>query len=252
MKGIRLEKVGKRFGDFWAVRNVSCNIREGRITGFVGPNGAGKTTLFHLITGELKPNTGHIYFYDKDITGKPPWWIARKGIGKLFQDVRIFKNLTVLENVIVSLLQPREESPIIAWKNIRSPQKLLKMKEDDALHWLEFVGLVEHRKRMASDLSFGQQKLLSIARLLAGGFKYLLLDEPTAGVHPKMIRKIEELLHRLVEEQGVTIAIIEHNMSVIMRIARWVYFMDEGRIALGGLADDVLGNKEVREIYIGL
>lgn len=252
MRKLKLYKVGKRFGDLWAVKDITLGILPSKITGFVGPNGAGKTTLFHLITGALKPDTGKIFLEDEEITGLPPWIVAQKGIGKLFQDVRIFGSLTVLENVIVALQRKEVENPLWAWSHPFSLNNIRKKYEEQALYWLEFVGLEEERNKYAEELSFGQQKLLSFARLMAGGFDILLLDEPTAGIHPEMIKRIEGLLKRMVEEEKKTIAVIEHNLSVILNIADWVYFMNEGRIAFFGRPDHVLGAKEVKEVYIGI
>ncbi|OQX50916.1 MAG: hypothetical protein B5M53_11620 [Candidatus Cloacimonas sp. 4484_209] len=252
MKKLKLYRVGKRFGDFWAVKDITLGILPSKITGFVGPNGAGKTTLFHLITGELKPDTGKIYLEDQDITGLPPWKIARKGIGKLFQDVRVFRSLKVIENVIVALQEKETENPLWGWTHPFSLEKIRKKYEEKAMYWLEFVGLEEHKDKYAEELSFGQQKLLSFARLMAVGFDILLLDEPTAGIHPKMIKKIENLLEKMVEEQKKTIAVIEHNISVILNIADWVYFLNEGKVAFFGRPDHVLGAKEVREMYVGI
>lgn len=251
-RGLQLKKIGKRFGDFWAVRNVTCRIFSGKITGFIGPNGAGKTTLFSVITGDLRPDTGSVLLDGEDITGLKPWAIARKGIGKLYQDVRIFKNLRVIDNVVVSLLSPKEESPFRALSNFYKLKSLWSQKAEEAMKWLEFVGLADDREKKAIELSFGQQKLLSFARLMAAGFDILLLDEPTAGVHPKMIHKIEEILIKLVEEENKTIAIIEHNMSVIASLAYWVNFMTEGEITFSGRTDHVLGDENVRKIYMGI
>lgn len=252
MKGLKLYNVGKKFGDFWAVKDVTLGILPSKITGFFGPNGAGKTTLFHLVTGELKPDKGKILLEDEEITGLPSWKIAQKGVGKLFQDVRVFRSLTVLENVIIALQERESESPFWAWSHPFSINKIRRKYEEEALYWLELVGLVDEKNRYAEELSFGQQKLLSFARLMAGGFDVLFLDEPTAGVHPSMIKKIEELLRRMVEKERKTIAVIEHNLSVILDIADWVYFMNEGKIAFFGRPDHVLGAKEVRELYIGI
>lgn len=252
MKKIKLFNVSKRFGDLWAVKEVTLSILPSRITGFIGPNGAGKTTLFHLITGNLKPDSGKIFLEEEDITGLSPWKIAQKGIGRLFQDVRIFKNLSVLENVIVSLQERKFENPFWAWTNPFYTRKIKNIHAEEAMHWLEFVGLENEKNKYAFELSFGQQKLLSFARLMAGKYDVLLLDEPTAGVYPEMIKKIENLLRKIIEEEKKTVAIIEHNMSVILNLADWVYFMNEGKIAFFGRSDHVLFAKEVREIYVGI
>lgn len=252
MKQLNLYEIGKRFGELWAVREITLGVLPSRITGLVGPNGAGKTTLFHIITGDIKPNTGEVYFNSENITGLPPWKIARKGIGKLFQDLRVFSRLTALENVVVALQEREKEQAMWGIIHPFSIQKVKKKYEEEGMKWLEFVGLAEERKKLAQELSFGQQKLLSLARLMAGRFDILLLDEPTAGVHPKMIREIEELLRKMVEEGNKTVVIIEHNMSVILDIADWVYFILEGKIAFFGKPAHVLGAREVREAYLGL
>ena len=252
MKRLLLRNVGKEFSGFWAVRDVTAVVLPRRITAFVGPNGAGKTTLFHLITGELRPDTGNIYFGDEEITGFPPWKVARMGIGKQFQDVRIFENLTAIDNVVVSMIKPREETPLWALVNLSKHKNKIQEYREKALEHLRFVGLEDLKDHLAGELSFGQQKLLSFARLMAGNFDLLLMDEPTAGVAPKMIDKIISMLERLVEEKGKTIAIIEHNMSVVSRVADWVYFMHEGKIVFTGRTDHVLGHEEVRELYMGL
>ncbi len=251
MKKLILNNVSKRFGELWAVKNVTMRILPFKITGLIGPNGAGKTTLFHLITGELKPDEGKIFLNGEEITGLPSWKVAKKGIGKLFQDVRIFKRLTVIENVIVALQESKFENPLKTWLNPFSLNKIRKNYEEKAMFWLEFVGLERERNKFAEELSFGQQKLLSFARLMAKGFDILLLDEPTAGIHPEMIKKIEKLLKKIVEEQKKTIVIIEHNINVILNITDWVYFMNEGRIEFFGRTDHVLGAREVREIILG-
>ncbi len=249
---ILIDKVGKRFNDFWAVSGVRANIWEGKITAFIGPNGAGKTTLFQVLAGELKPDTGRVLLNATNIAGMATWKIARMGIGRQFQDVRIFEGLSVLENVVVALLTSREQSPVESWKNMWRRSEILKKHENKAKYWLKFVGLSNHCTCLAQELSFGQQKLLSIARLMAGGFEILLLDEPTAGLAHAMIVRIVSLLNDLVEKHGVTIALIEHNMTVVASLAYWIYFMNEGCVASQGRSDHVLGNKDVREMYMGL
>jgi ABC-type branched-subunit amino acid transport system ATPase component len=251
-KKIIVDKIGKRFGDFWAVNGVRANIWEGKITAFIGPNGAGKTTLFQLLAGELKPDAGRVLFNETDISRLAAWKIARMGIGRQFQDVRIFGGLSVLENVFVALLTPREQSPIWSWENMWRQMDKLKKHKTKAKYWLEFVGLSDHHACLAQELSFGQQKLLSIARLMAGGFDVFLLDEPTAGLSHAMVNRIVSLLNDLVEKHGVTIGLIEHNMTVVASLAYWIYFMNEGSVAFHGRSDHVLGNDDVREIYMGL
>jgi len=242
----------KSFGGLRAVNEVDTTFEAGKISALIGPNGAGKTTLFHLITGVIKPDSGKILYNEKEIQGLSPWVIAQMGIGRLFQDVRVFPHLTVLENVLVAFKNQTGEQPL--WSLLR--RRRLKVEEkyflEKAKYWLNFVGLSDHEGSLAEALSFGQQKLLSISRLLANNAEVLLLDEPTAGVNPEMAKKITTLIQQLATKENKTVVVIEHNMNVVLEIADWVFFMDEGRIEAFGLPRDVLADKEVREAYIGL
>ena len=243
---LKLKRVSKCFKGFWAVQDVTARFLPERITGLIGPNGAGKTTIFHIITGELSPDKGDVIYNGHSIKGLAPWQISRLGIGRMFQDVRVFPKLSVMENVIVALQRPKEETPFYALTHWH------KNKNKDALKWLEFVGLAEQCHKKAEDLSYGQQKLLALARLLARGFDLLLLDEPVAGISIPMVEKILRLLRELTERWNKTIIIIEHNMGAILDATDWVYFMNEGRIYFSGRPDHVLGAKEVKELYLGL
>ncbi len=249
--GLMIKGVSKSFNGFFAVKEVTAIFLPGRISALIGPNGAGKTTLFHLITGELKPDKGKIIYKGDDITGLPPWKIAKKKIGRLFQDVRIFKNMTVLENVVCSLSSSKEESLFFSF--YPKKRRVMDIAFEKAKDLLRLVGLRKEENRRAGELSFGQQKLLAIARLLALGAQVLLLDEPTAGLSVSMRERLLELLKRIVaEDNKKIIVVVEHNMSVVLNIAHWVYFMNEGKISFFGRADHVLGAKEVRELYLGL
>ncbi len=259
---LRINNLTKTFGGLKAVDNVTAEFRPGMITSLIGPNGAGKTTLFNLISGFLKPDDGEIVLENRRwmmddgglqevrIDRMTPYEIARLGIGRLFQDVRIFKKMNCIDNIVTGR-RIAGENPLEAL----FLRKKVKLDEDIAIkeaeEILEFVGLKEKERIFAEDLSYGQQKLLSIARLLYGDFDILLLDEPTAGVNPAMIEKILEVIKNLAKTNK-TIIIIEHNMNVVYRISDWVYFMNEGSIVAFGLPDEVLGNEEVRRIYIGL
>jgi ABC-type branched-subunit amino acid transport system ATPase component len=252
VRRLTIEDLGKRFGDTWVLRNVRARVHPGRITAFIGPNGAGKTTLFHVITGDYSPDEGRVSIDDKDITGWPCWRIARLGIGRQFQDVRVFRGLSVLDNVRIALLPPRFQSPWRAWRHIGKRSSEVDDVNTEALKWIEFVGLADSRNRLASELSFGEQKLLALARLLANGADLLLLDEPTAGLSHGMIDRLSKILRQLVDEKGVTVALIEHNMTVVASLAYWIYFLNEGRVSFTGRGDHVLGNHDVRETYMGI
>jgi ABC-type branched-subunit amino acid transport system ATPase component len=250
--GMILNGVGKRFGDFWALKDIRASVPSGKITAFIGPNGAGKTTLLHVIAGTLVPDEGRVLFRGKDITGTPAHKVARLGIGRQFQDVRVFGGMTVLDNVVVAMIPPRDQDAWHAWWGRGLVSRKMMYRRQEALRWLEHVGLEEERDNRARDLSFGQQKLLALARLFAGGFEFLLLDEPTAGLSPPMIEQMTKLVREAVEERGLTVAMVEHNMSVVADLAFWIHFLHEGRLAFSGERQHVLGNKSVREIYMGL
>lgn len=248
---LELRKITKSFGGLVAVNEVSMFFSRGKITGLIGPNGAGKTTIFNLISGFLKPNSGSITLEGKRIDGLPPWEIANLGVGRLFQDVRVFGKLTSLENVLLAKTPQPGENPLISLLRRRKVLEAERENMERTEKWLEFVGLWEQRDTLAENLSYGQQKLLTIARLLNGDFKVLLLDEPTAGVHPRMIKSILDVIRRLTDE-GKTVIVTEHNMEVITEISDWVYFLNEGKVVSFGLPQEVLGDPEVRRTYIGL
>ncbi len=253
MGGLMLKKISKALNGLRIVDNVTAIFLPGRITALIGPNGAGKTTLFHLITGELCADSGKIIYNGEDITTLKPYMIARKGVGRLFQDVRVFENLKVFENVASAYFNHKVESPWFPFIRSGLLKNINREIRDTVYSYLEFVGLSNMADLIAGELSYGQQKLLAIARLLAGGFSLLLLDEPTAGLNPIMIKKILKILEKIVEEdKSKTIILVEHNMSAVTKVADWVYFMNEGRIAFFGRTDHVLGDKEVKEIYLGL
>ncbi|MEM1553012.1 MAG: ABC transporter ATP-binding protein [Candidatus Bathyarchaeia archaeon] len=248
---IECHNLTKTFGGLRAVDDVSVTFEAGKVTALIGPNGAGKTTLFHLISGALRPDNGRIFYRGRRIDGLPPWRVAQMGIGRLFQDVRVFGKLSALDNVRVAFRKQIGENPL--WSVIRRP--LVNREEQtltqEARRWLTFVGLIELENALAEDLSYGQQKLLAIARLLAAGADVFLLDEPTAGVNPEMVRSLLALIRRLAEE-GKTVVVIEHNMNVVMEIADWCFFMDEGQIVAFGLPDEVLGDRTVKAAYLGI
>jgi ABC-type branched-subunit amino acid transport system ATPase component len=251
MSILELENVTKTFDGVRAVDDASVGFDKGKITALIGPNGAGKTTIFNLISGFLRPDAGTIHYREKDISGLVPWDIAHMGIGRLFQDVRLFDRMVVMDNVLTAFKKQKGESVLMSviarWKVIKEEQSL----KSQAMRFLEFVGLTEKAEELAENLSYGQQKLLSIARLLAADSDVLLLDEPTAGVSPQMIGPILDVIRKLARE-GKTLVVIEHNMNVVIEIANWVYFMDEGQVVSFGLPNEVLGDPEVRAAYIGL
>ena len=251
MNILELKKLSKSFNGTKAVNGVSIGFEKGRVTGLIGPNGAGKTTLFHLINGFLKPDEGQIFYRGSRIDGLKPWQVAKLGIGRLFQDVRVFGRMTALDNILAAFPHQLGENPFAAIFKSRKIAKAEAEIKEKAFHWLKFVGLSGCEGRFAEDLSYGQQKLLSIARLLALGSETLLLDEPVSGISPQMLRPLLSLIGRLAEEEKRAVVVIEHNMGVISEVSNWIYFMAEGKIILSGQPSDVLANPEVRKVYIG-
>ncbi|MBN1155652.1 ABC transporter ATP-binding protein [candidate division KSB1 bacterium] len=251
MSILELENVTKAFDGVLAVDKLSLGFDEAKITALIGPNGAGKTTIFNLICGLIRPDSGAISYRTKNITGLAPWHVAQQGIGRLFQDVRLFERLTVNDNILAAFKNQTGEnaflSVVVPWKVVREERSFL----ERALQLLEFVGLADKANDLAENLSYGQQKLLSIARLLALDADVLLIDEPTAGVNPTMVASLLEFIRRLAKE-GKTIVVIEHNMNVVVEIADWVCFMNQGQVESFGLPNEVLGDPEVRAAYIGL
>lgn len=241
--------VRKAFGGLTAVVDFSARFERGRVTALVGPNGAGKTTLFHLIGGMLTPEGGEILYKGLRIDGLPAWRIARLGIGRLFQDVRVFKGLTTIENVRVAIRTPATENPVAsiarrAW--IREREREVTAA---AQRWLTFVGLEGLEGVAAGDLSYGQQKLLALARVLGRGTDTLLLDEPTSGVNPQTVAALVAKIRRLAVE-GSTVLLIEHNFAVVREMADKVILMDHGQIIRSGTSGEVLGqyNEDRRTI----
>jgi branched-chain amino acid transport system ATP-binding protein len=251
MIDLELKGVIKSFDGIKAVDGVSIGFERGKITALVGPNGAGKTTLFNLINGFTFPDAGEIRYKNRNIVGLPPWDVSNLGIGRLFQDVRVFEKMTAQDNVLCAFKGRRGDTffwPILGRWIVRKEERCL---EKNALKLLEFVGIADKSHEFAESLSYGQQKLLSLARLLAADSDVLLLDEPTAGISPDMVRKILDLI-RALATKGKTAVVIEHNMNIVSEVADWVYFMDDGQVVSFGLPQDVLGDPEVRKKYIGI
>jgi ABC-type branched-subunit amino acid transport system ATPase component len=247
---LELDNITKSFDGICAVDDVSMGFEAGKITCLIGPNGAGKTTLFNLITGFLRADGGRISYRGQEITNCAPWRIAHLGVGRLFQDVHIFRRLPALENVMAAFKNQAAESALLA---VVAPWRIAKSERAAARQGralLAAVGLEDMDEMLAEDLSYGQQKLLSIARLLALDADILLLDEPTAGVSPSRIKELLHLMRRLARD-GKTIVVIEHNMNVVFEIADWVFFLDRGQVASFGMPHEVLGDPEVRAAYLG-
>lgn len=248
---LQVEGLAKRFGGLAAVSELSFDVFPNCVTGLIGPNGAGKTTIFNLITGFLAPDAGRVRFAGADIAGASPQRLARAGIARSFQEIRLFGQLSVCDNVALAIPGQSGERLLPALFN---PWRVRRENSDAhrrAMELLGFVGMDHKADARADDLSYGQQKLVLIARLLALDPKLILLDEPCSGLDPNMLARVIDLLRTLVA-QGRTILMIEHNMDVVRAVADRVVFLSEGRAQASGPTDEILADAALTKIYFGM
>ena len=240
-----------RFGGLVAVRDVSFTIPERGIVSLIGPNGAGKTTFFNVLTGLYRPTTGSVTLGDRDITGQSPHKIAQLGMGRTFQNIRLFGLMTAAENVMVAMHSHTTSNLLQIVARTRHNRKEERDSRDFALERLDFVGVGKHADEYARNLSYGDQRRLEVARALALRPQVLLLDEPTAGMNPQESAVFVEFVRRVREERNLSILLIEHDMSVVMRVSERITVLDQGeKIAEGG-PDDIRTNPRVVEAYLG-
>jgi branched-chain amino acid transport system ATP-binding protein len=240
----------KCFGGLKAVDCLDTAVEEGKITALIGPNGAGKTTAFNLVTGILPVTSGAVRFRDTVITGLPPHRIAALGIARTFQNIRIFPNMTVHENVMVGLhTRSRREFTATAFR-LPGTGKEERFIREEAMNQLRFVGLEHMAEANAASLPFGLQRMLEIARALASNPRLLLLDEPAAGLNSQETVRLGEIIRRILD-RGVTVFIVEHDMELVMRISHSVIVLDNGRLIACGTPSEIQDNPEVIAAYLG-
>ena len=247
---LEIKGLYKNFDGVKAVRNFSLSLQSGKITSLIGPNGAGKTTVFNLVTGYLSYTQGSIQYDGRTLTGLSPWKIAQQGITRTFQNLRLFRKLTVLENVLLGRQNQSGEKVLNALFlfSDKSSEHKKHIKVSKSL--LEFVELVDKQDELAENLSYGQQKLLSIACCLAAEPKVFLLDEPVSGVQPEMINKITAILKDLVTKQQKTIWLIEHDIDFVLKISDTVIVMDDGAIIPQDQPQAIQSNPAILEAYL--
>jgi len=248
---LKVEKLTKYFGGLAAVSNCSLNIKQGSITGIIGPNGSGKSTLFNLIAGNLKPNSGKVYFNDEDITATPSYDLFSRGILRTFQIAHEFTNLTVLENLMMVPANQSGENLINALlkpKLIRKEEELIRSK---AYEVIEFLNLKHLANELAGNLSGGQKKLLELGRTMMVDAKIVLLDEVGAGVNRTLLKDLGTAILRLNKEKKYTFCMIEHDMDFISRMCDPVIVMSEGSVLFEGTPTEVKKNEKVIESYLG-
>jgi branched-chain amino acid transport system ATP-binding protein len=240
---LRVDGLGKRFGGFTALSDITIAFVADRLTSIIGPNGAGKSTFFNLISGAFPPSEGRIYFEDKDITGLAPHRFAHLGIAKSFQLTNLFQQLSALENVRVAAqaMQCRFD----VWTR----RERLRTLNDRAEELLALVGLTDHRKKAVETLAHGDQRSLEIAVALACNPRLLLLDEPTAGMSPEEARAMMDLILKLSQER--TVIVVEHRMKLVMGISDRIIVLHQGRLLAEGAPDEIRRHDEVRRVYLG-
>ncbi|MCX6579430.1 MAG: ATP-binding cassette domain-containing protein [Candidatus Aminicenantes bacterium] len=262
---LAVDGVSKYFGNkkpdgFMALNDVDMEIGKNKITAIIGSNGAGKTTLFNIISGFLRPDTGQIIYQPNGnayvLNQLPAHRIGRLGVGRLFQDSHLFPNLSIMDNMIIAGKVSSTEGLLNSILKRAAVKTENKEREEQALNLFKTVFGEEddpfsnRKDHYANTLSFGQQRLLAILRLFIGQYELLLLDEPTAGVNVEVIKKMVEIIKGM-PQKGYTVLLIEHNWEFVLEVADFCYFLDEGEVAAFGTPADVLGNRKVRERYLG-
>jgi branched-chain amino acid transport system ATP-binding protein len=243
--------VVKKFGGLIAVYRVSFQLDAGRIISIIGPNGAGKTTFFNTLTGIYHPEEGRITFNGKSLHKLRPDQIASRGISRTFQNIRLFGNMSVIENILVGMHVHLKQSPIDTLFHLPFFKKEERESERKALELMTYVGLKGVGNELARNLPYGGQRRLEIARALAAAPLMLLLDEPAAGMNPQETEDIIRLFRRIRDEKGITILLIEHDMRVVMNISEWICVMDHGEKIAEGTPQEIRSDSRVIEAYLG-
>ena len=248
---LEVKQLTKHFGGLTAVGDVTLELNEGELVGLIGPNGAGKTTLFNLLTGVYEPSEGTITLDGHLLNGKQPYKIASLGLGRTFQNIRLFKDLTVLDNVLIAFSNHHKKHIFASFLRLPAFYKNEEALKSKAIDLLKIFDLDRDADTLAKNLAYGQQRRLEIVRALATEPKILFLDEPAAGMNPQETAELTDLIRRIKEEFKITIMLIEHDMNLVMDVTERIYVLEYGRLIAHGTPSEIKTNKRVIEAYLG-
>lgn len=240
-----------RFGGLVAVDGVEFKLKPQEIFAIIGPNGAGKTTVFNCISGFYTPSSGSINLQGTRLDGLGSHSVARKGVVRTFQNVRLFKRMTALENLLVAQHQQQKVSVLAGLLNTASYRRQEQAFIAQAMHWLNYMGIAEFANREAGNLAYGHQRRLEIARCMITGPRLLMLDEPAAGLNPQEKKELQQLIGRLRDEYQVTILLIEHDMGLVMGVSERILVMEYGKPIATGIPEEIRNNERVIKAYLG-
>jgi branched-chain amino acid transport system ATP-binding protein len=249
---LEVENMSLEFGGVKACQNVTMNLEPGILYGLIGPNGAGKSTIFNVLTGIYPPTRGDVRLSGESLVEKKPFEIAQKGIGRTFQNIRLFKELTVLENVMSAFYSSSHSSMmdmVFETKKFHSEESEVRVK---SLELLKVMGIEDLADVPAGGLPYGKQRKLEIARALGLNPKLLLLDEPAAGLNPTETRELTDLIRKIQKDRNITVLLIEHDMGLVMKICEKIYVLVQGQLVCEGTAEVVQNDKRVIEAYLGV
>lgn len=248
---MEINNLEKSFGGLSAVLNFNFHLEENELVGLIGPNGAGKTTIFNLITGVYKPDQGNIIFKGENIAGLAPHVICTRGIARTFQNIRLFNDLTVLDNVKIAAHKNVPYSFMSAILRTPSFFRGEELIEKEALGYLEIFKLDDKKDELARNMPYGEQRRLEIARAMATQPTMLILDEPAAGMNPQETRELMNLIAQIRHDFQLSILLIEHDMSLVMGVCERIYVLDYGQVIAEGKPEEIRSNKKVIEAYLG-